>query len=101
MKLSKGMSYYFVFWITYLPFAILLTLFQDYGFVKFLVVIGSGALILLVFLTLRLIIFKLRKRGAIYPIENTSSSETPVPKDNLEGFRTIFTEVKNENLQVS
>lgn len=100
MKLTKGMAYYFIFWILYLPFSIVLTLILNYSIEEFFVSLGIGALLLLMFLTGRLILLKLYYKttlGSYAP--NTSNSETP--KDNLEGFRTIFTEVKNEEVQLS
>ena len=98
MKFTKGMVYYFIFWILYLPFSIVLTLILNYGLEEFFVSLGLGALLLLVFLTGRLILLKLyfkTPRGSYA----ASNSETSIPKDNLEGFRTMFEEVKNEELQ--
>ncbi len=95
MKLTRGMLLYFGFWILYLPASIVLTLLLDYNLEQFFVSLGLGALLLLLFLTGRLIVLKLFcKKSVIAPSVTVCNSETPNPKDNMDGFRNMFAEVQ-------
>jgi len=99
MKTSKLIAYYFMFWILYLPLSIAFSLLFKLNLETFFIFLGIGALLLLVFLTVKLLIVKKKAHGKITPKENASSSETLMPKveDSLEGFRELFREeVKNE-----
>ena len=100
MKLSKSMFYYFGFWILYIPFSIVLTLLLNYNLEQFFVSFGLGALMLLVFLTVRLVFYKVRMKGIPLP-SDTKVGEAPLPEEKLEGFRTMFTEVSNETKEIT
>ncbi len=82
MKLTKGMAYYFMFWILYLPLSIVITLMLNFGLEEFFVSLGLGALILLVFLSVRLLAVKLRENGSP-SIPSDNISEIPVSEDNI------------------
>ena len=93
MKLSKSMAYYFTFWIIYLPLTIVFSLLFNLKLEMFLSYLGIGALLLLAFLSVRFLIYKLKSSKPT----KQSNSETSMPKDNLEQFRQMFnSEVLNE-----
>lgn len=92
MKFTKGMFIYFLFWILYIPFAITITLLQNYSLDKFFIGIGLGALVLLVFLSFRLAFMVLRSPPSLKAKEVVFSSKnvTPNPLDTFRAFRLIF-----------
>jgi len=98
MKTSKLIAYYFMFWILYLPLSIAFSLLFKLNLETFFIFLGIGALLLLLFLTVKFLIVKKKTHGKITPKENTSSSETLMPKveDSLEGFRELFREEVKE-----
>ncbi|MBS3162136.1 hypothetical protein J4476_05580 [Candidatus Woesearchaeota archaeon] len=100
MRTSKLIAYYFLFWILYLPLNIVISLLFKFDLGIFFMTLGIGALLLLAFLTIKLLIVKKKAHSKISSKENASCSETLMPKveDNLESFRELFKEqeVKNE-----
>lgn len=101
MKLTKGMAYYFTFWILYLPLSIILTLILNFGLEEFFVSLGLGALILLAFLSIRLLVIKLSEKGPPSFPSSEDVSKAPIPEDNLELIEKTATEVKNEEVQLA
>ncbi|HLC86418.1 MAG TPA: hypothetical protein VJG30_03975 [Candidatus Nanoarchaeia archaeon] len=96
MKTSKLIAYYFMFWILYLPLSITVSLLFKLDLETFFIFLGIGALLLLVFLTVKFLLVKKKVHGKITPkVENAGSSETLMPKDEFEGFRKMFVEVNN------
>ena len=92
MKTTKLIAYYFIFWILYLPLSIAVSLLFKLNLETFLISLGIGALLLLVFLTIKFLFVKKKVHSKINPVENASCSETLIPKDDLEGFRSMFKE---------
>jgi len=101
MKLTRGMAYYFAFWILYLPLSIVLTFMQDFGLEEFFVSLGLGALILLVFLSVRLLIIKLSERYTPPFTPDENAGEASIPEGNLEIIEKTAEEVKNEEVQLA
>src|SRR3989338_5358212 len=101
MKLTKGMAYYFAFWILYLPLSIVLTLMLNFGLEEFFVSLGLGALILLAFLSIRLLIIKLSEKDPLSFPSSENVSEAPISEDNLEIVEKTVMEVKNEEVQLA
>ncbi len=91
MRIGKLTKYYFAFWLFYLPLAGIFAFLTQVGLLGFSSFVGIGALGLLGFLTLVLLVSVIfRKEQPVKP----STSVTPLPPDELEGFRNIFEEVK-------
>jgi hypothetical protein len=91
MIIGKLTRYYFIFWALYLPLAVILTIITKSGLFGFSSITGIGALGLLVFLSIELLVMKPKKELP----KLTNRSVTPVPvNDNLEGFRNIIAEVQ-------
>ena len=101
MKLTKGMAYYFAFWILYLPLSIVLTFMLNFGLEEFFVSLGLGALILLAFLSIRLLIIKLSEKDIPSFPSSENVSEAPISEDNLEIVEKTVMEVKNEEAQLA
>ncbi len=101
MKLTKGMAYYFMFWILYLPLSIVITLMLNFGLEEFFMSLGLGALILLAFLSIRLLIIKLSEKDSPSFPSSENVSEVPIPEDNLEIIEKNVAEVKNEEVQLA
>jgi len=101
MRLIKGMAYYFMFWILYLPLSIVITLMLNFGLEEFFVSLGLGAIILLAFLSIRLLIIKLSEKDSPSFPSSKNVSEAPIPEDNLEIREKTAAEVKNEEVQLA
>jgi len=93
MRLTKSMLFYFGFWILYLPMSIVLTLLLNYTLEQFFVSLGLGALILLVCHVIGLVVHIISSKRKVMA-SPPSNSETPSPKDDMNGFRMMF----NENI---
>ena len=94
MKMSKGILYYFVFWILYLPLNIVLTIILNQGIEEFFVSLGLGALIQFVFLSLRLIVMKLKE-------PKDTDVEQEISESNLDAIEKTIGDVKNEETQLA
>ena len=76
MKLTKGIKYYFWTWIIVLPLTFIINLSLSGNTESFLVLIGIGALVQLVFLSIRYLFLKV-KDMLFTPYYNASCGDFP------------------------
>jgi len=93
MKLTKTTKYYFMFWIIYIPLTALFGLLFRIEIEKYVAGLGVGAVLLFIFLTIRLIIIKNSEKKEI-----SKNIEKEIVKEENK-IEEVKTEIKNEIIQ--